>query len=346
MSKVEKNVQSMIFKKYDIKTQDIILERNKGRAIWFVNTEKGKMILKKFSRPEPWTKFIIAGMEYLGKNGINISKIYFSSENKPYTVYNSSCYILMEVIDGRPPRYNNMDDLKAIVKELGKFHNASKGFVPPDDSGGTIDLLGKWPNMMMSGLKIMYYAYEIGKWEKRNLELRDVIVRELPYLIERTKQIILALKDSKYTSWVERARKEGSLCHLDYARYNLRITPNNKVYIFDFDTLAMELPVTDIRKLIYHIYYTNLYDKETISKVLSWYQQCNPLTKEEWQVAKLILLYPIEVIISLEKYIKINRHQDKNRIMNLAIKAIETEKRLYSDLKNFDKVVNKIVMKS
>ncbi|SCG83245.1 Spore coat protein I [Proteiniborus sp. DW1] len=166
----EKKLQSMILKKYDFKIQDISLERNKGREIWMAATEKRNLILKKFCRHEARTKFIMTGMEHLRKNGINIPEIYTNIDNKPYTVFKGDCYILMEVINGRPPRYNNMDDLKAIVNELGRFHIASKGFVPPAESD-VIDLLGKWPSMMTNGLKILYNAYKIGKNEKNTLNL-------------------------------------------------------------------------------------------------------------------------------------------------------------------------------
>ncbi|WP_074350158.1 hypothetical protein [Proteiniborus sp. DW1] len=164
--------------------------------------------------------------------------------------------------------------------------------------------------------------------------------------MKRTKQLILAIKASKYAAWVEKAKKKGSLCHLDYARYNIRICSNNRVYIFDYDTLAMELPVLDIRKLIYHIYYTNLYDKDTIKKIISWYQQCNPLTKEEWLVARLIFLYPIEAINLFEKYIKMSRDQNKDKIKNLIIKSIETEKKLYYEMRNYDEIISKILIES
>ncbi len=343
MAENGKNLQSMILKKYNFKIQDITLERSKGREVWIVATEKGPMILKKFCRLEPRTKFIIAGMEHLRRNGINIPEIYPNVDNSPYTIYKSSCYILMKVINGRPPRYNSMDDLEAIVNELGRLHNASKGFIPPAESD-IIDLLGKWPNMMINGLRILSRAYIIAKKEEKNTEFRNIILKELPYLIQRTKQLILALKISEYNSWVGKAKRKGSLCHLDYARYNLRICPDNIVYIFDFDTLAMELPAIDIRKLIYHIYYTNLYDSDTIKKILSWYQQSNPLSKEEWSVARLIFLYPIEAINLFEKYIKMNRKQNMDNIISLIIKSIEAEKKLYDDLRNYDAIINKLVM--
>ncbi|WIV11204.1 CotS family spore coat protein [Proteiniborus sp. MB09-C3] len=343
MGESGRNLQNMILKKYNFKVQDIILERSKGREIWTVATEKGPMILKKFCRLEPRTKFIIAGMEHLRKNGINIPEIYPNVDNRPYTTYKGSCYILMKVINGRPPRYNSMDDLETIVNELGRFHNASKGFIPPAESN-IIDLLGKWPNMMINGLRILRCSYKIGKEEEKNTKIGEVILKELPYLIKRTKQLVLALRISEYNSWVEKAKRKGSLCHLDYARYNLRICPDNRVYIFDFDTLAMELPAIDIRKLIYHIYYTNIYDSDTIRKILSWYQQSNPLSKEEWLVARLIFLYPIEAINLFEKYIKMNRKQNMDNIISLIIKSIETEKKLYYDLGNYDDIINKLVM--
>ncbi len=303
MVEMSKKLRDMIHEKYKLNINHITLERNKGREIWLADTGKGSMIIKKFSRTEPRVKFIVEGIRHLKNNGINTPKIHTNKDNKLYTNFRGNCYILMEVIIGRPPRYQNTDDLKAITNELGRFHRLSKGFIPPAESQ-IISYLGTWPNMLINGLNTLRYANKFERNKDKNSEFKEVILQELPHFKKRIKKLIPALEGSYYNSWVEKAKKNGSLCHLDYARYNIKIDPNNRVYIFDFDTLALDLPVLDIRKLIYHIYYTNLYDKDTIKNVLCWYQQYNPLTKEEWKVAKLIFMYPIELISALEKYLK------------------------------------------
>jgi len=93
-----------------------------------------------------------------------------------------------------------------------------------------------------------FYQTELEKSE--NDRIGKVIIEEFPAFYERAKQAIEGLKGKEYQDWVEKVKSRGGLCHQDFAAGNLLKNPSGKIFVLDTDSITIDIPARDIRKLL------------------------------------------------------------------------------------------------
>lgn len=278
---------------YPIKVTGIRTESYKDKkGVWWINTPEGYRILKKHSNSAKTLDFIIAAVEYLQGRGILLPRIIPTADGRKYVEWNNSCYMLSEAISGVNPSYGDRGQLKRVVQELARFHKASEGFVPPEGSKPRVHLGSclKTYSERVERLK-SYNALEESK--AVHGDFGNTILKEFPHFLQRAQQAISGFEGSYYRQWVENAQKTGYLCHQDFAAGNLILTEAVELYVLDIDSITLDLPIRDIRKLLLKVMKKRGgWDISLTGEMLAWYQQENPLEKRQWQVLKWELMYP------------------------------------------------------
>lgn len=287
---------------YDIKVTGIRNETYKDKkGVWWIQTASGQKVLKKISNSESTFKYIISAVRHLTGNGVLIPAIVKTKDNNDYVNMNGTCYVLMEAISGQNPDYSSQN-LPVITKELAKFHKASRGFVPPPGVKPKSSL-GNWIEDYQYQIEDMNNFYKKELENKVPTSIGKVITDEFPYFYSRALEAINGLKGGGYETWVNKARATGSLCHQDFAAGNLVLAPSGKLYVLDTDSICIDIPARDIRKLLNKVMKkSGSWNPELVKKVFSYYQSENPLTREEWKVVGLDLLFPHLFIGAMNKY--------------------------------------------
>ncbi|MCX7745964.1 MAG: CotS family spore coat protein [Clostridia bacterium] len=334
----------LVLSNYDLSVLGIKNESYKDKkGVWWIEIQNGLKILKKISNSEDTLKHILHAVSHLIKNGIKIPSVNKTKDSREYVKIDETCYIVIDAVLGRNPNYNSPKELSKIVKELAKFHKASEGFFPLPDSKPKIHI-GKWIEDYSSDLEDMKNFYEkelsttepqaIGKW----------IIKEFPYFLERANHAIEGLKGEEYKAWVEKGTNTGCLCHQDFAAGNLIMDANGDVFIIDTDSLTIDIPARDIRKLLNKIMKKNgKWDMELAKKIFSCYQSENPLSVSEWKVVMLDLMYPHLFLGAMNKYYY---RRDKEWTDEKYLKRIKEmtgmEKTIAPILEDFDSILNSI----
>ncbi|MCX8130441.1 MAG: CotS family spore coat protein [Clostridia bacterium] len=292
-----------ILSKYSLEVLNTRNESYKDKkGVWWVKTPEGYRILKKISNSEDTLKYILSAVRHLNKNGINIPEVIVTKDKSDYVVLNGTCYLLTKAVEGKNPSYDIPQQLEAVVKELANFHKASRGFSPLPDSKPKIHL-GTWIEDYEQQLEDMnsFYKKELAS-ESRD-EIGKFITAEFPAFYSRGHKAIEGLKGTEYRDWVEKVKKTGGLCHQDFAAGNLFITASGDMYVIDTDSITLDIPARDIRKLLNKIMKKRgKWDIELTRKILAYYQSGNPLTSSEWQVVKLDIMFPHLFIGAMNKY--------------------------------------------
>lgn len=338
-----KEIQDVL-NKYDIKVIDIKLEVYKGKkGVWWINTESGMKVLKKQPNPEKTLEFIIAAIDYLTYRGIRIPRIIKNKDGHQYSVIDDNYYILSEAVYGKRPSYDNMKELKIIVKELADFHIASIGFAPP---------IGCVPRMHLgklikehedSKIKLESY-YEKEKQSDTHNSFGANVLSEFPYFHSRMQNSIMELNKSCYTEWAEKMKSSGCLCHQDFAAGNLILDANGDLYVLDTDSLTIDMPIRDIRKLLNKVMKKNGgWDYKLAETILKWYQEKNPLEASQWLVLKAELEYPHLFYGAMTKYYE-QREQGwgEEKYLSKLRGICEIEKSAEVVINNFESIIPNI----
>lgn len=293
----------LILSHYPIRVLNIRNESYKGKkGVWWVKTADNTYILKKISNSEQTLKFIQDAVRHLGRNGIRLPKPLVTMDGKEYLNLNGTCYVLTDAIDGKNPSYASPKELAGIVRELARFHKASRGYSPPEDAKPKYHL-GIWVEDYREQIEDIHSYYENELVKKEHDAIGKVILAEVPAFYERANKAIAGLEGPEYREWVTQAMKGGALCHQDFAAGNLIMTPNGEMYVIDTDSITIDIPARDIRKLLNKVMKKNgKWDVGLVKTMLSAYQSENPLTAAQWRVVKLDLQFPHLFIGAVNKY--------------------------------------------
>lgn len=293
MCSIMKEPLDTILDQYNITYTKIRNESYKGKkGVWWVQTNDGFKVLKKISNSEETLKYILSAVRHLVKNGINIPTVNKTRDGNDYVNIDDICYVLSDAAEGKNPSYTSSEELRIIVKELAKFHVASKGFSPLPDTKPKIHL-GNWILDYENWIEDMNSFYKNELVQNSSGEIGKTIIKEFPYFYEKAKNAIDGLNGEEYKTWVDKVANTGGLCHQDFAAGNLLLNQSGKVFVLDTDSITIDIPARDIRKLLNKIMKKmGRWDFDLAKRILDYYQSENPLTKSEWKVVMLDLSFP------------------------------------------------------
>lgn len=331
----------MVLCNYSIKVLNIRNESYKDKkGVWWIKTSEGMRILKKISNSEETLNFILHAVHHLQKNGIRLPNINKTTDGREYVNMNGTCYVLTDAIEGKNPSYSSPRELSSIVGELAKFHKASEGFSPPAQSKPKYHL-GLWVEDYREQLEEINAFYKNELLQKDHNAIGKTIIKEFPYFYERAYKAIEGLNGPEYSEWVMQVKKTGCLCHQDFAAGNLILNAADSIYVLDTDSITMDIPARDIRKLLNKIMKkAGKWDVELTKRILHSYQSYNPLTPSQWRVVKLDLMFPHLFIGAVNKYIyKRDKDWSTEKYLQRIIEMASFERTIPAVLDHFDSII-------
>lgn len=330
-----------VLKEYDIQVLNIRTESYKvKKGVWWIGTPNGWKILKQQAYSAKTIEFILAAVEYLTGNGIKIPGIIKSKNGNRYVLFDKTCYVLSDAIEGENLNYNSNENIEMIVKELARFHRASHGFKPPDNCKVRTHL-GGWIKKYREQMQKVRNYYELERSESNHTKFGEIILQEFPYFYERMEQAIAESDQPPYYQWVEEVNQKGGLCHQDFTAGNLILDKAKNIYVLDTDSITIDIPLRDIRKLLNKIVKRKgQWDLMPVKDILMWYQRENPLKSDHWQVLKPTLFYPHLFVGIMSKYYeKREQSWSEGKYLQRLNEMIKLEKSIEPVIKNAETIL-------
>lgn len=269
------------------------------KGVWWVDAGDGAVyILKKLTVSRDRLGFLLAAVDHLRKHGVLIpAPVPLPASGLPYFANDGAFYVLSEAVDGRAPLYDVPEELEFIARALAGFHAASRGFVPPAD-GKERTHLGRWPeDYRQKRERLSAYA-------SRAAGEASAFARQassaIPRFIELAARAEEELARSGYASWCEAVAREPILCHQDFAAGNLAVAvqpiagaTSAPIWIFDTDSITIDLPVRDLRKILNKaLKKGDTWDSGKARAFLDSYRRVFPLTADQLEVLRVDLGFP------------------------------------------------------
>lgn len=318
---------------YDIRVDNIenikFKDTEKQRAVYKLETDKGLKCLKKVYYDEGTLLFIYSVIEWLNAKKILCPRLLPTKKGLRYIRYNNGLFILTDWIEGRKCDYEIEDDIKAAADNLARIHKYSTGFKPIDGSTVLIsktDFYQSFNKHFQQLLELSNKAFIIkDKYSKLFLENFDFYLR-------KAEDSLYLLSGIDYNNI-----SYDSICHLDYVNKNLIYTPDNKIYVIDFDRCQMGTPVYDINVFLRRILKrkTTSYDFEIFKSAIESYENVRKLNKDEMILLISILMFP-------SKFWKISRDYYKNRKICNKDAFLSLIEDLISQQNDFDNFCNTV----
>ncbi|HEX3033023.1 MAG TPA: CotS family spore coat protein, partial [Bacillota bacterium] len=236
--------------------------------------------------------FIGQVFEYLKKRGFSryagfiptLPGDYFLQEDERF-------YIVSPWLEGEEPDYRNKLQMRATARILAQFHNATAGFLPSGLAQAKIKM-DKWPRKLKKQLIEMVDFCSRAE-NTRNPDPFESLIKEYSgWLGQQSLMACQLLGDSAYQEVLAEYAGEIPVCHGDPASRNFLFGPEGKAWMIDFDSMAVDLPLVDMWRLLRRTMRKNAWDFSVGLNLLEGYLEVRPMTREELQVLFALLHFP------------------------------------------------------
>ncbi|CAK6474175.1 CotS family spore coat protein [Peribacillus castrilensis] len=303
MDTIFAEVVKRVISHYPLKVDNIYLLSFKGKkAVWSIETDIGEVIMKKVPFDENHIKFMIHAIDYLRDNGIHTPGVINTDSGEGYVKLDDEYFVVFEAVYGRSPEYEHEDELLMILRGMASFHKASKGIEFPK---------GEFPSFLLTEWKSdLQRRYEkLLKWKEQRSQVTDKnefdkqFLKHVETFLKQCQTSLSMLNDPNFDQWVEETKVTKSLCHQDFAAGNLAIGSEGNLYVFDMDSLTVDLPVRDMRKILNKVMKKQTaWDLQLMIKMMKAYQEVEPLTKEQYHILTADILFPHLFYGQVSKY--------------------------------------------
>lgn len=267
------------------------LQAEKIKDVFKVKTTDGIKNLKVSPLKPNRLIFVHHAIRHLIKSGFNgMNPIIPAINGETYVSDGRYAYTLFDWIEGRQCVFDNQLELVDATRILAEMHRHTLGFSPPPHSNMRRQL-GK----CLEHYKERFYnlqEYQQTARRMPNDHFAQVYLENCDHFISLAAQAIAKLKQSHYQELVIKAGIEESFCYGDPAARNFILTPEGQVFLIDFDSCRLDMPIMDLVKFIRRVMKKHHWSYPTAQVIMDAYQDVNPLTEDELGVIKAVFYFP------------------------------------------------------
>lgn len=211
-------------------------------------------------------------------------------DGRTYVYKYDKAFSLYDWVNGRQCDFKNLSELAFSTKVLADFHLKSTGFPPPPHSNMR-DQLGKCLNHFEERYRdLLKFQKQAGSMP--NDAFAQIYLENVDCFLPMAEKAIANLKKSNYTRLVQLAKTNGRFCHGDPAARNFILTPEGLIYLIDFDSCRLDLPIMDVIKFSRRVMKKYNWDYQIAKLIFDSYQEVIPLSPAEIDVCKAIFYFP------------------------------------------------------
>ncbi|WP_404450404.1 CotS family spore coat protein [Sutcliffiella horikoshii] len=288
---MEKDHLQLVLNFYPLEISDVrLISSRSGRTTWEVDTTEGKKILKQASMKPERMLFIAGAHQHLHQKGLAITPIHETKNGGICIGAGSVSYVLFDKVEGNEVIYYNKEQMLKAMEFAGNFYQASKGYVPAEESK-TRSRLGKW--------------HKLFRWKLQELEGNKTIAQSYPddvfsllflehvdEMISRAQSALTALEEPIYTDISREVSSLKGFCQQDFtlARFT---EVEDALFMKELHSVTYDLPTRDIRIILNKMMKKfSVWDENLVFDLLRAYQITNPLTEEYYRILSIDLKFP------------------------------------------------------
>jgi len=262
------------------------VSRKPKKPVWRVAAPDGEAYLKRLPYRRARVVFSAAAGDHLHAQGAGVPRLLRTLDAEVCATVGRGCYVLCAAVPARAPTYAR--DLGAIAAALARFHERSPGFAPPPGSAPR-DHLDAWPADYRQGRARLRAAEALAAGGHPLGASLLACAAEVQGMAREAAERLAAAFPAAAAAAAARPR----LCHQDFSASNLRIDAAAAVVAFDIDSVAYDLPVRDLRKLLNKVMKEEgAWSAERAGAALAAYSAVRPLSGEERALLLADLRFP------------------------------------------------------
>jgi spore coat-associated protein S len=327
---------------YPFEIQNVrLLQTKSGRATWEVETNQGTKILKRTDVHPRRMLFIAEAHEHLYNNGLPITPIHRTNNGAICIGAEDHGYVLYDKVEGNELIYYDKENMEKIMRFMGNFHNASKGFERTFGSKKR-SRLEKWQKLFRWKLQELEGNRHIAL-RNTNDPFSQMFLENYERMMQRGREALQALEEESFKNWTKETINGGGFCQQDFTLARL-IEFDGAPFMKELHSITYDLPSRDIRILLNKLMKKlSVWDNNLAVELLRSYDSVHPLTEEQYQVLWNDIKFPHLFCAIIHKYYLAQKRAWSDEKYIWAIKniiAVENSKEDF--LQNFQSIYQEI----
>lgn len=268
-----------------------VLDYQQIKDVFKVETEKGVKNLKVSPLLPKRLLFVHQAILHLQDNGFQgMYPIIPTIDGRTYINDGRYAYSLFDWIEGNQCDFDNLSELKGATRLLAGFHQKSRGFMPPDHSNMR-NRLGKCLHHFEEHYQDLLDFKETAATMPGD-PFAQTYLSQVDYFLPIAAHAIMKLRQSSYPDLVKITRQNHTFCHGDPAARNFILTPDERIFMIDFDSCRLDLPVMDLIKFARRVLKKFYWDFKIAQVLVDAYHEVSPLSLNELEVMKAVFYFP------------------------------------------------------
>lgn len=286
---------------YDISVNKAI----RGRGAVILDTTSGLKKIYEYSGTEGRLKFEFELLNYIKSKGFeNVDNIVKTSEGELFSKDEfGSMYVMKNWFAGKDCNAKNEADVLKGVEALATLHNITSNV------GNVSELAVITENPLMEYERHnveLKRAKNYIRGKKKKAEFEYDILKHFDEYYSYATEAILRLQKTTVNSLMENARSNTTICHGNYNYHNIFFV-GERTAVTDFERSGVGLLVKDLYFYLRKIMEKHDWNLKTGYNILDKYNRIRPMSKEESEILKVMLMYP-------EKFWKVvNQYYNSNK---------------------------------
>lgn len=307
----------------------------KVKDVYKIQTESGCKNLKVSPHAPERLAFVHQAVTHLNLNGFKrLNPIIPTLDGRTYVTDGTVAYTLFDWVEGGQCDFRNLSVLAEATKVLAEFHQKSRGFTPPDHSNMR-NRLGRCLNHFEE-----YYQNLIDFTEQAREMPRDpfarVYLKNVDSFLPLAARATELLRQSPYQELTRAAQESMVFCHGDPAARNFILTPGQGIFMIDFDSCRLDLPLMDLIKFSRRVLKKYHWDFRIARIIIEAYHEVSPLTSAELEVMRAVFYFPQKFWRISIRYFHDHRHHTPEREFRKFQKYLSNKTAIYRFHKDFD----------
>lgn len=305
-----------VFQKYDL----VIRNVHRARGAFLLDTDKGIKLFKNYHGIKTKLEFEHRIKEGLKERGFqNIDGFIINNENEIIsTDSRGQQYIMKDWYVGEECNLKEVSQVKRAANCLGELHKKMHKLTldNPREYGAVyeMDRIFEKHNRELKRVR----SYVRDKKQRNSFEIRFLTAFEDFY------GQALAATELLHQPFYEELKREAveqqMLCHGSYNYHNVLLTKDSTV-VTNFDKVEIGNPIHDLYSFLRKIMEKNNWKLSYAYAALEGYQEARIITKGEFQILYILLLYP-------EKFWKVTNYYFNSKKSWISEKNTEKLKKI------------------
>ena len=294
---------SDLLAQYDL----MVYRAGRVKGAWILETDRGLKCLGNCNYSEGKVAFEQKVKQFAAEHGFPTLDLYVENKEQGFLVqgpYNEQ-FVMRNWFYGEECDAKSKEHVLLTVKALARLHKCLQGLKLSGEEQAFC-LQQKIPELLERRNKELRRVRTYIRSKKQKTVFEQNFLAQFDAQAAKAEEALALMDNAVYESYYNNMLEEGCMLHGNFTHHSVMLLPEGGMAVTGFDKAVTGIQIQDFYQLFRKMMEKWDWDISIGDSMLEAYQSIRPVPDEEWQLLRLLLIYP-------EKFWKVANRYYNNR---------------------------------